>query len=89
MYCEKFRNEVFRNDFYYICTRNSKTQQLLKQHKIFNTMKKTLFITLFLAAICIMPSCKKDAAQTKVVFGEFETNIFRFVHREKVTVIIK
>ena len=32
-------------------------------------MKKTLFITLFLAAICIMPSCKKDPAQTKVIFG--------------------
>ena len=32
-------------------------------------MKKTLFITLFLAAICIMPSCVKDSAKDKVVFG--------------------
>ena len=32
-------------------------------------MKKTLFITLFLAAICILPSCKKDSTQAKVVFG--------------------
>ena len=31
-------------------------------------MKKTLFLVL-LAAICIMPSCKKNPAQTKVVFG--------------------
>ena len=33
-------------------------------------MKKTLFIVLALAAICIIPSCKKDPAQTKVVFGD-------------------
>ena len=33
-------------------------------------MKKTLFIALILAAICILPSCKKDPAQTKVVFGD-------------------
>ena len=33
-------------------------------------MKKTLFIALTLAAICILPSCKKDPAQTKVVFGD-------------------
>ena len=32
-------------------------------------MKKTLFIALTLAAICILPSCKKDSTQTKVVFG--------------------
>ena len=32
-------------------------------------MKKTLFIALILVAICIMPSCKKDPAQSKVVFG--------------------
>ncbi len=32
-------------------------------------MKKTLFFVLALAAICIIPSCKKDPAQTKVVFG--------------------
>ena len=32
-------------------------------------MKKSLLFILALAAICIMPSCKKDAAQTKVVFG--------------------
>ena len=31
-------------------------------------MKKTLFLVL-LAAICIMPSCKKDSTQAKVVFG--------------------
>ena len=33
-------------------------------------MKKTLLFTLALAAICILPSCKKDPAQTKVVFGD-------------------
>ena len=33
-------------------------------------MKKTLFIALTLAAICILPSCKKDTAQNKVVFGD-------------------
>ena len=32
-------------------------------------MKKTLFIALTLAAICILPSCKKDSTQAKVVFG--------------------
>ena len=32
-------------------------------------MKKTLFLVL-LATICIMPSCKKNPAQTKVVFGD-------------------
>lgn len=32
-------------------------------------MKKSLFLALALAIICIMPSCKKDPAQTKVVFG--------------------
>ena len=32
-------------------------------------MKKLLFLALALAAICIMPSCKKDPAQSKVVFG--------------------
>lgn len=32
-------------------------------------MKKTLFFALALAAICIIPSCKKDPAQNKVVFG--------------------
>jgi hypothetical protein len=35
-------------------------------------MKKTLFLVLALAAICIMPSCKKDPAQNKVVFGNGE-----------------
>ena len=33
-------------------------------------MKKTLFLALALAMICIMPSCKKDTAQNKVVFGD-------------------
>ena len=33
-------------------------------------MKKSLFLALALAIICIMPSCKKDPAQTKVVFGD-------------------
>ena len=33
-------------------------------------MKKSLFFALALAIICIMPSCKKDLAQTKVVFGD-------------------
>ena len=33
-------------------------------------MKKTLFLALALAIICIMPSCKKDPAQSKVVFGD-------------------
>lgn len=32
-------------------------------------MKKTLLFALALAAICILPSCKKDPAQTKIVFG--------------------
>ena len=32
-------------------------------------MKKTLLFALALAVLCIMPSCKKDPAQTKVVFG--------------------
>ena len=32
--------------------------------------KKTLLFTLALAAICILPSCKKDSTQTKVVFGD-------------------
>ena len=32
-------------------------------------MKKILFIALTLAAICILPSCKKDSTQAKVVFG--------------------
>lgn len=32
-------------------------------------MKKTLLIALTLVIICIMPSCKKDPAQAKVVFG--------------------
>lgn len=32
-------------------------------------MKKALFFVLALAAICIMPSCTKDPAQNKVVFG--------------------
>ena len=32
-------------------------------------MKKTLFFALALAAICLMPSCKKDSTQAKVVFG--------------------
>ena len=35
-------------------------------------MKKTLFFVLALTAICIIPSCKKDPAQTKVVFGNGE-----------------
>ena len=33
-------------------------------------MKTILFIVLALAAICIIPSCKKNPAQTKVVFGD-------------------
>ena len=33
-------------------------------------MKKALFFALALAAICIIPSCKKNPAQTKVVFGD-------------------
>ena len=33
-------------------------------------MKKTLFIALTLAVICILPSCGKDPAQTKIVFGD-------------------
>ena len=33
-------------------------------------MKKIPLFALALAAICIMPSCKKDTAQTKVVFGD-------------------
>ena len=32
-------------------------------------MKKNLFLAFALAAICIIPSCKKDPAQNKVVFG--------------------
>ena len=32
-------------------------------------MKKNLFLVLIMAAIGIMPSCKKDPVQTKVVFG--------------------
>jgi len=32
-------------------------------------MKKTLLFALALVAICILPSCKKDPAQTKIVFG--------------------
>jgi hypothetical protein len=34
-----------------------------------NQMKKTLLFALALASICILPSCKKDPAQAKVVFG--------------------
>lgn len=33
-------------------------------------MKKTLLFALALASICILPSCKKDPAQNKVVFGK-------------------
>jgi hypothetical protein len=33
-------------------------------------MKKSLVFALALLAICIIPSCKKDPAQTKVVFGD-------------------
>ena len=33
-------------------------------------MKKSFLFALALAAICIMPSCKKDTTQTKVVFGD-------------------
>ena len=33
-------------------------------------MKKSLVFALALLAICIMPSCKKDPAQNKVVFGD-------------------
>jgi hypothetical protein len=32
-------------------------------------MKKTLFIALTLAVLFILPSCKKDSTQAKVVFG--------------------
>ena len=32
-------------------------------------MKKSLLFALALAAICIMPSCTKDPAQSKVIFG--------------------
>ena len=32
-------------------------------------MKKILFIALTLAVLCILPSCKKDSTQAKVVFG--------------------
>ena len=35
-------------------------------------MKKSLFFALAFVAICIMPSCKKDPAQAKVVFGNSE-----------------
>lgn len=35
-------------------------------------MKKTLLFTLALAAICILPSCKKDPSQGKVVFGKIQ-----------------
>ena len=35
-------------------------------------MKKSLFIALALAAICIMPSCVKDSVNDKVVFGDGE-----------------
>ena len=35
-------------------------------------MKKSLVFALALLAICIIPSCKKDPAQTKVVFGNGE-----------------
>ena len=33
-------------------------------------MKKKMIIILVLAAICIMPSCTKDPAQSKVIFGD-------------------
>lgn len=33
-------------------------------------MKKSLLSILALAVICIMPSCKKDPSQSKVVFGD-------------------
>lgn len=35
-------------------------------------MKKTLIFALALATICILPSCKKDPAQDKVVFGKIQ-----------------
>ena len=33
-------------------------------------MRKSLFIALVLAAICIIPSCKKDSQKDKFVFGD-------------------
>lgn len=33
-------------------------------------MKKTIILALVLAVICLMPSCKKDTANGKVVFGD-------------------
>ena len=54
------------NQNFYICTAFQKRE---KPTKNTNKMKKTLFIALILVAICIMPSCEKDPAQSKVVFG--------------------
>ncbi len=62
-YHEKLFNEVFRNDFLLFLQRVKTT----KKPKM--KMKKTLLFTLALAAICILPSCKKDSTQAKVVFG--------------------
>ena len=35
----------------------------------YSKMNKSLFFAIILAAICIMPSCKKDNTNSKVVFG--------------------